>query len=111
MGAQLYHRDLSAERVVRPNPRPYAGDPAAEDMATVAWRGGCGARTSQGDAEALSGGRHDTLAREHSRRQRTEQRSVADRADRAGSRIVVMVAFSSEHLGSIGSVDELLTAV
>jgi SOS response associated peptidase (SRAP) len=86
VGAELHDRHHGAERAVRPDPRPDAGDPRARSEASLAGRDGRRRRHFQGaDHAPLSGRSNDDVAGEHARRQRQEQRSVADRA---GPRVV-----------------------
>ena len=77
---QLHDHHHDAERTVRADPQPHAGDPATRDVAGLAWRGSRGAGAAQDAACAVPGRSHDVLAGERAGWQRQEQRSVAGRA-------------------------------
>jgi hypothetical protein len=78
VSAQFRDRHLPAERAMRRAAQPHAVGPSAGELAAVARGGGGRTGTAQGAARPLSDRRDGVLADQPVRRQRQEQRSVAD---------------------------------
>src|SRR6516165_830757 len=84
MGAQFCGHYHEAQRAVRGTAQSDADGHWARSVAGLARGGAIGPVRTQSPSRALPIGGDDLLAGEHARREREEQRSYSDRADRRG---------------------------